>query len=109
MMNQIVIVGRISAFTDKKLLDKNVKELVVACPRSYKNENGEYDTDFIPVILSGNIAENTLEYCKTGDVIGVKGSVRTLESEDGKHPFYLQAEKVTFLSSSKITDDKEEE
>ena len=83
---------------------KEVQEIVVACPRSYKNENGEYDTDFIPFILTGNIATNTLEYCKAGDVIGVKGSIRSLESKDGNHPFYLYAEKITFLSSKSKED-----
>ena len=75
MLNQIVVVGRLSSVSAKKLDGKEVQEIVVACPRSYKNENGEYDTDFIPFILTGNIATNTLEYCKAGDVIGVKGSI----------------------------------
>ena len=109
MLNQIVICGRIASFADKKCEGKEVKEIVIAVPRSYKNENGEYDTDFIPFVLTGMIAENTLEYCKVGDIVGIKGGVRTFEAKDGSHPFYLQAEKISFLSSGKSSSSDEEE
>ena len=99
MLNQIVVCGRISSITAKKLEGKEVQEVVLAIPRSYKNADGVYDTDFIPFILTGGIASNTLEYCKTGDIVGVKGRIQSLEAKDGKHPFYLIAEKVSFLSS----------
>ena len=49
------------------------------------------------------IAENTAEYCKKGDIVGVKGRLQTnnYEKEDGSKVFKLDvvAEKVTFLSS----------
>ena len=109
MLNQIVICGRISSIAAKKLNGNEVQEVVIATPRSYKNENGEYDTDFIPFILTGGIASNTLEYCKTGDIVGIKGAVRSLEAKDGKYPFYLAAEKVSFLSSKAPSTDEDEE
>lgn len=105
MLNQIVVCGRISSITAKKLEGKEVQEVVIATPRSYKNEDGEYDTDFIPFILTGGIASNTLEYCKTGDIVGIKGAVHSLEAKDGKHPFYLIAEKISFLSSKAPEED----
>lgn len=105
MLNQIVVCGRISSITAKKLEGKEVQEVVLAIPRSYKNADGEYDTDFIPFILTGGIASNTLEYCKTGDIVGIKGRIQSLEAKDGKHPFYLVAEKVSFLSSKAPEED----
>ena len=96
-------------YLSKKLDGKEVQEVVIATPRSYKNENGEYDTDFIPFILTGGIASNTLEYCKIGDIVGIKGSIHSLESKEGKHPFYLAAEKVSFLSSKAPSTDEDEE
>ena len=81
--------------------------ITLAVPRSYKNINGEYDTDFLDCTLWTNIAENTAEYCKTGDVIGIKGRVqsRLVEKEDGTKikKTDIIAEKVTFLSSGKIS------
>ena len=105
MLNQIVVCGRISSITAKKLEGKEVQEVVVVIPRSYKNADGVYDNDFIPFILTGGIAENTLEYCKTGDIVGIKGRIQSLEAKDGKHLFYLLAEKVSFLSSKAPEED----
>lgn len=106
MLNQIVLVGRLVKGVElEKEGDKNVAIMSLAIPRSYKNENGEYDTDFINCILWNSIAENTSEYCRKGDIVGVKGRVqsRTIEKEDGtkENKIEIIAEKVTFLSSSK--------
>ncbi|MDD4644153.1 MAG: single-stranded DNA-binding protein, partial [Bacilli bacterium] len=77
----------------------------VAVPRSYKNTNGEYETDFINCILWAGVAQNTTEYCKKGDLLGIKGRIQTRKIEDNpEKPIYvteLIAEKITFLSSKK--------
>ena len=107
MLNQTVIVGRLVSKPETKELEegKKVANLTLAVPRSYKNENGEYDTDFVDVVLWNGIAENTAEYCHKGDIIGVKGRIQTsnYETEDGEKRKSTQivAEKITFLSSSK--------
>lgn len=98
MLNQIVLVGRLynEIILNKDENGKKSAEIILAVPRSFKNENGVYETDFIKCILLNGIAENTLEYCKKGDVIGIKGRI---EGQDGK--INIVAEKVTFLSSNK--------
>ena len=107
MLNQFVGVGRLVAEPSVKETEdgKQVSNITIAVPRSYKNENGEYDTDFVDVVLWNGIAENTAEYCHKGDIIGVKGRIQTsnYETEDGEKRKSTQivAEKITFLSSSK--------
>ena len=107
MLNQFVCVGRLVAEPSVKETEdgKQVSNITIAVPRSYKNENGEYDTDFVDVVLWNGIAENTAEYCHKGDIIGVKGRIQTsnYETEDGEKRKSTQivAEKITFLSSSK--------
>lgn len=88
MLNQAIIVGRINSIENG--------ELVMAVPRSFKNENGEYDTDYIEARLSKSIESNVSTYCEVGDLVGVKGR---LESDANK--MFVIAEKVTFLSSRK--------
>lgn len=88
MLNQVVVVGRIYSMENGKL--------VMAVPRSFKNENGEYDTDYIEVRLSKSIEENVSTYCEIGDLVGIKGR---LESDLNR--MSVVAEKVTFLSSRK--------
>lgn len=88
MLNQVVVVGRIYSMENG--------ELVMAVPRSYKNENGEYDTDYIEVRLSDAIKKNVSTFCEKGDLVGVKGRL-----ESGINKMSVVAEKVTFLSSRK--------
>ena len=94
MLNQLVVVGRLSKEPIK--VDGGVI-ITLAVPRYYKNKDGIYDTDFISVRLFRNIAESTLEYCKQGDLVGIKGHIECLSDE----PLFLVADKVTFLSSKK--------
>lgn len=94
MLNQIVLVGRIVKFSE----ENDTTIVSVAVPRSFKNSEGIYETDFIDCILIKGIAENTKEYCKKGDIIGIKGRVQRL---DIKENIQLIAEKVTFLTSRK--------
>ena len=114
MLNQVVLVGRLTSDLEKKELEdgKSVVNMTLAIPRSFKNANGEYETDFVNCTLWNAIAENTAEYCKKGDIVGVKGRLQTsnFEKEDGSKAFRLDvvAEKVTFLSS-KSKDEHEEE
>lgn len=112
MLNQVVLVGRIVKNPELRVTDsgKKVTTVTLAVPRSYKNSIGEYDTDFLDCTLWTNVAENTVEYCQTGDMVGVKGRLQTriFQDEDGNKnkKTEIVAEKVTFLSSnSKKTDE----
>ncbi len=74
MLNQTVLVGRIVRDPELRETESGnkVTNLTLAVPRSYKNSNGEYDTDFIPCVLWRGVAENVTEYCHKGDLIGNK-------------------------------------
>ena len=105
MLNQTVIVGRIARDPELRETEngKKVTNVTLAVPRSFKNSNGEYETDFINCVLWKGIAESTVEYCHKGDLVGIKGRIQSREytnSEDEKrHIVEVVAEKVTFLSS----------
>lgn len=92
-MNQIVLVGRLTKI-DESLTEEKRLNFTLAVNRNYKNEEGIYETDFIKCKCFHNIAENTLEYCKIGDLIGIKGQ---LQNED-KNMIVL-ADRITFLKS----------
>lgn len=95
MMNQTVLVGRIVSDPQiNETENKKVTTMKIAVTRCYKNEEGIYETDFIPVVLWNGIAENVCEYCQKGDLIAVKGRIESNEDR-----IEVIAEKVTFLSS----------
>lgn len=106
MLNQVVLVGRLVRDPELRETEegKKVTNMTLAVPRSYKNLDGEYDTDFIDCTLWSNIAESTSEYCKKGDLLGIKGRLQTSSYEkDGETRFKMDvmAEKVTFLTSKR--------
>ena len=106
MLNQIILVGRLTKNIVVNKSDNGVKvaTLSLAIPRSFKNSEGLYDTDFIDCVMFDNIAKNTAEYCNKGDIVGVKGRVqsRVIEKDDKKeYCTDIICEKITFLSSRK--------
>jgi single-strand DNA-binding protein len=106
MLNQVVLVGRLVKTPELKITEngKKISRITLAVPRNYKNISGEYDTDFLECTLWTNVAENTSEYCQTGDMLGVKGRIQTrvIQGEDGtkKKRTEIIAERVTFLAQS---------
>ena len=107
MLNQAVLVGRIVQTPELRETEngKKLARVTLAVPRSFKNSNGEYETDFISCVMWKGVAENTVEYCKQGDLVGIKGRIQSREyetdEETKKHVTEVVAEKVTFLSSKK--------
>ena len=106
MLNQVVLVGRLTRNPEvsKTEANKHYSHITLAVPRSFKNINGEYDTDFIDCVLWDSVAKSTSEYCHKGDIVGVKGRIQSdlVEREDGTKKYYINvvAERVTFLSSN---------
>ena len=96
MHNMVYLIGRIV-----ELRDDNVR---IAVQRSYKNEDGIYETDFIRCILWNGIATNTAEYCKRGDLVGVKGRLQTRKYEVNEEVKYITeviVDRISFLASKK--------
>lgn len=106
-MNQVVLVGRLTKAPELLTTEgnKKVSYITLAVQRNFKNIDGIYETDFIRCILWNMIAENTCQYCTTGDIIGVKGrlQVESYTDKDGatKYVTDVVAERITFLSSKK--------
>ena len=97
MTNQVMLIGRL--VTDLEIKEEEnakVTRLTLAVTRSWKNAEGEFETDFIPITLWNNIASATVEYCKKGYLIGIKGRIQT----NSDTTISIIAERVTFLSST---------
>ncbi len=111
MLNHVILVGRLTSTPEVKVSENGKKRssVVLAVPRNYKNSSGEYETDFVDCVLWTTVAENTAEYCKVGDMIGVKGRLqsRYIENAEGvkKKKTEVVAERITFLSSAKTKEE----
>lgn len=112
-MNQVVMVGRIVKNPEVEETEngKKVTNMTIAVTRSYKNADGVYETDFVDCTLWDTVAERTCEYCKQGDIVGIKGRIQSDQYEvDGekKKSLRVVADRVTFLSSKSKDTEKEE-
>lgn len=92
MTNMVCLIGRLS--TD---INEKDSTMTLAVQSNIKNEEGVYDTYFIDVLLYGQMLKNTLEYVKKGDLVGVKGRLKTENDE-----LIVVADKISFLSSKKV-------
>ena len=106
MLNQVVLVGRL--VKDPELVEsennKKYSRVTIAIPRAFKNMDGEYETDFINCILWDVVAKSTVEFCKKGDIIGVRGRIQSsVVEKDNEKKYYTDviAERITFLSNKK--------
>lgn len=100
MLNQIILVGRLYKGVEiEEEKNRKVSTITLVAPRSYKNEEGIYESDFIKIKVYDNMAENIKDYCAKGDILGIKGRIQSEEEENTK--MEIIAEKVTFLSSRK--------
>ena len=109
MLNQVVVVGRLLDDPIVRELDngKKVSNVTLSVPRSYKNSNGEYEYDYFNCVLWQGVASTTSEYCHKGDLIGIKGRMKSNLNKDNQYVMEIVAEKVTFLSSKKSMESTE--
>ena len=106
MQNVVFLIGRLVSDPELKKSEneRDYTSITLAVQRVFKNSNGIYETDFIRCKLWNGNATNVHEYCKKGDLIGVRGRLQVssyvVEGEK-KYSLDVIAEKVTFLSSKK--------
>ena len=88
MHNLVYLIGRI--VEDPKVIKNESSvdtcNIQLAVQRPFKNMDGVYETDFIDCVLWNAIANHTVEYCKKGDLVGIKGRLQnnTIKNEDGE-------------------------
>ena len=85
-------------------INKEDRTVTLAVPRSFKNMDGVYETDFINCTLWEEKAKLTKEYCKVGDIVGIRGRLQSniIKTDEGSRYFLeVVADKVTFLSNKK--------
>ena len=101
-----MLVGRLAQDIEVKKLDsgKEVTHIALAVSRGYKNASGIYETDFFDCVLWDGMAKNAFEYCKKGDMIGVRGRLQSsiYEKDDVKRKaIEVIVDKLTFITSKK--------
>jgi single-stranded DNA-binding protein len=97
MHNYVYLIGRIAEIGGG--FDNNII-VKIAVQRTEKNDNGIYETDFFKCVIPNSLSRNCMEYLRKGDLIGIRGCLRTDTLNDIK----IVVDKCTFLSSGKESD-----
>lgn len=103
ILNHFVIVGRMVEKPELRLTSSNIKFATasVKVKRNFKNADNVYDYDVFQVTLWRGIAEDVIDVCEPGALVGVRGRVQTsfYTSEENKTytNYEFVAEKVSFL------------
>ncbi|MED2737456.1 single-stranded DNA-binding protein [Bacillus toyonensis] len=103
MMNRVILVGRLTKDPDLKYTPNGVAvaTFTLAVNRSFANQQGEREADFINCVIWRKQAENVANYLKKGSLAGVDGRLQTrnYDGQDGKRVYVTEviAESVQFL------------
>ena len=105
MINNTVLVGRLTKDVELRYTPSNVAvaTFTLAVNRTFKNENGERETDFINCVMWRQQAENLANWCKKGALIGITGRIQTrsYDNQQGQRVYVTEvvAEQFQLLES----------
>lgn len=104
-MNKAILIGRLTRDPELRTTTSGISStsFTVAVSRTYTNQNGERETDFINCVAWRKQAENIAKYCKKGSQVAVEGRIQTrsYDAQDGTKRYVTEilADNVTFLGA----------
>lgn len=103
-MNRVILIGRLTHDPELRYTASGaaVASFCLAVDRTYKNSNGEKETDFINIVAWNNLGERCGEYLAKGRQAAVEGrlQIRSYGDKDGVKRTIAEvvADSVQFLS-----------
>ncbi len=104
-MNKVTLIGRLTRDPELRYTSSNtpVASFSLAVNRTFTNQNGEREADFINVVVWRKQAENVKNYLNQGSQVAIDGRIQTrnYDGEDGKKVYITEvvADNVHFLGT----------
>ena len=100
MMNSVNLTGRLVADTELRYSPSGTAyaTATIAVQRNFKNQQDEYESDFIRLIASGKRAETFANYFHKGSLLGVSGEIRTGSYEKNGQKVYTTEVNILSLA-----------
>lgn len=78
-MNRVSLIGRLTKDPELRYTPSNVAtcSFTIAINRTFTNQDGQREADFIPIVIWRKQAENVKNYTKKGDLVAVEGRIQT--------------------------------
>ena len=105
MLNNVSLVGRLTKDVELRYTQSNVAvaTFTLAVNRTFKNENGDREADFINCVMWRQQAENLANWAKKGALIGITGRIQTrnYDNQQGQRVYVTEvvAEQFQLLES----------
>lgn len=103
MMNKVVLIGRLTKDPDLRYTSSNIAAVsfTIAINRTFTNQQGVREADFINIVAWRKQAENVKKYITKGNLVAVEGRIQTRNYDDkeGKKVYVTEvvADSVQFL------------
>ena len=110
MINNVCLVGRLTRPVDLRYTKNGTAFgfFSLAIDRTYKNQAGEKETDFINCVIWRKSAVNLSNFTKKGSLLGVEGRLQTrnYENHEGKKVYITEVlvENFSLLESKATTE-----
>ncbi|MGE7131187.1 single-stranded DNA-binding protein [Lysinibacillus xylanilyticus] len=107
MINRVVLVGRLTKDPELRYAPNGVAtcRFTVAVNRTFQNQQGDREADFINCVAWRKQAENLANFQRKGNLIGVEGRIQTgsYEGQDGKRIYTTDvvADSIQFLEPNR--------
>ena len=104
-MNKVVLIGRLTRDPELRYTGSNtpVATFSLAVNRTFTNQNGEREADFINIVVWRKQAENVKNFLTQGSQVAVEGRIqtRTYDDQNGQKRYITEvvADNVEFLGS----------
>lgn len=107
-MNKVILMGRLTADPELRQTQSGISScrFTVAVNRSFKNDKGEYDADFVSCIAWRQTAEFVSKYFSKGQMIALDGELRTGSYQDRQHPDIKHYTTDVYINNVEFCGDK---
>lgn len=107
MLNRVILIGRLTKDPELRYTGSGtaVATFTLAVDRTYSNQQGERETDFLNIVVWRQLAELCANYLKKGRLAAVEGriQIRNYENQEGRKVYVTEivADNVRFLESNR--------
>ena len=104
-MNRVMLIGRLTTKPELRYTGSNVpySRFSIAVNRTFSNNQGQRETDFINIVVWRKQAENVCNFLDKGSLVAVEGRLQTgnYDDKDGNKRYTMDVvgDNVQFLES----------
>ena len=88
MLNRVILIGRLTRDPELRYVPSGqpVASFTLAVDRSFTNQAGERETDFIDIVAWRKLADQVSQHLSKGRLVAVEGrlQIRSYETQDGQ-------------------------